>query len=120
MNAYGFLGAHKLAALPRMPLAHESTIVARVQSMRTRNGKRAEPLSFAESQAYLRRVDRVRKRGVSVPQPLHAGTPVGAVHTSPERAQESGTSMPACAATAHDPSPSVAAARAGFPCKETP
>ena len=55
MSAYGCAAwPTRLAPIPQ---AHESAIIARVQSLRTRNGKRAEPLSFADSQAYLRRVD---------------------------------------------------------------
>jgi hypothetical protein len=68
MTAYGM--AKWPDRLARIPQAHEGAIIARVQSMRTRGGHVPEPLSFAESQAYLRRVDRVRKRGVTVPQPL--------------------------------------------------
>ena len=60
------------------------------------------------------RPNRVLKRGVTVPQPLHAGPPAGAVHTSPERAQESGNFN---AGLRGDRAPplSAATARAGFP-----
>lgn len=67
---YGFIGGHKLERLPPSPLPHEAAIIARVQSMRTRNGVRAEPLSFEASKTYLRNVERVRRHRVTVPQPL--------------------------------------------------
>ena len=70
MTAYGM--ARWPERLARTPQAHEGTIIARVQSMRTRNGMRAEPLSYEASVTYLRNVDRVRKHGVTVPQPLNA------------------------------------------------
>lgn len=105
MTGYG-LAAWPTRLAP-IPQAHESAIIARVQSMRTRNGRVQEPLSYAASVTYLRNVERVRKHHVTTPQPLHAG-PVGAVHTSPERAQTSGTHLPAGAQAANSQ-----AARAG-------
>lgn len=60
MNAYGV--SPWPARLAPIPQAHESAVIARVQSLRTRCGKRAEPLSFTESQAYLRRVDLALQR----------------------------------------------------------
>ena len=119
MSGYGSSAWPK--RLAPIPQAHESAIIARVQSMRTRNGRRAEPLSFEASVTYLRNVERVRKHPVTVPQPLHAGTPAGAVHTSPERAQESGTlhaSLRRNSAT--KPPPVVAAARTGSLPKRDP
>ena len=74
-------------------LGHEAVIIARVQSMRTRGGVRAEPLSYEASVTYLRNVDRMRKHGVTVPQPLNAGL-----------SRDSATTPP----------PEVAAGRAGF------
>jgi len=118
---YGWLGGHKAERITASPLAHEGGVIARVQSLRTRGGRVPEPLSYSESVAYLRRVERVRKRPITVPQPLHAGTPAGAVHTSPERAQESGTlhaSLRRNSAT--KPPPVVAAARTGSLPKRDP
>ena len=66
---YGFIGGHKIERLPHSPLPHEANIIARVQSMRTRNGVRAEPLSYEASVTYLRNVERVRKHRVTVPAP---------------------------------------------------
>ena len=65
---YGFIGGHKIERLTASPLPHEANVIARVQSMRTRNGARAEPLSYEDSIAYLR--DAERKHRVTVPQPL--------------------------------------------------
>lgn len=72
MTAYGM--AKWPDRLARIPQAHEGAIIARVQSMRTRNGVRAEPLSYEASVTYLRNVERVRKRRVhvTVPRPLNA------------------------------------------------
>lgn len=104
------------ARLAPIPQAHEQNIIARVQSMRTRNGRRAEPLSFEASVTYLRNVERVRKHGVTVPQPLRAGTPAGAVHTAPDRAQTSGNLHAGSRSDSASQPPPVAAARAGaFP-----
>jgi hypothetical protein len=72
MNGYGFAGGHKLASLARIPLAHEGNVIARVQSMRTRNGCVPEPLSFEASIQYLRNVERVRKHRVTVPAPRNS------------------------------------------------
>lgn len=66
---YGFIGGHKLDRLPPSPLPHEANIIARVQSMRTRGGKVAEPLSYEASVTYLRNVERVRRHSVHVPAP---------------------------------------------------
>lgn len=89
MSAYGLaIWPSRLAPIPQ---AHESAIIARVQSMRTRGGKRAEPLSYAESQAYLRRVDRVRKRNVTVPQPLNAGLRGDSAYPLPAAAARAGS-----------------------------
>lgn len=71
MTAYGM--AKWPDRLVRIPQAHEGAIIARVQSMRTRGGVRAEPLSYEASVTYLRNVDRLRKHPVTVPQPLNAG-----------------------------------------------
>lgn len=65
---YGWIGGHKAERLTASPLPHEANVIARVQSMRTRNGARAEPLSYEDSIAYLR--DAERKHRVTVPQPL--------------------------------------------------
>lgn len=116
MNAYGMAAwPARLAPIPR---AHESAIIARVQSMRTRGGKRAEPLSFAESQAYLRRVDRVLKRNITVPPPrepvAHAGTPAGTVRAAPASVQAAGNVNASLRSDCAQPPP-VAAARAGAP-----
>lgn len=66
---YGFVGGHKAERIVASPLPHEATIIARVQSMRTRNGVRAEPLSYEASLTYLRNVERVRRHRVTVPAP---------------------------------------------------
>lgn len=67
---YGFLGGHKIERLTASPLPHEANIIARAQSDRTRNGVRAEPLSYEASLTYLRNVERVKRHSVTVPQPL--------------------------------------------------
>ena len=64
---YGFVGGHKAERIKASPLPHEANIIARVQSMRTRNGVRAEPLSYEASLTYLRNVERVRRHRVTVP-----------------------------------------------------
>jgi hypothetical protein len=64
---YGFIGGHKAERIVASPLPHEANIIARVQSMRTRNGVRAEPLSYEASVTYLRNVERVRRHRVTVP-----------------------------------------------------
>lgn len=64
---YGFIGGHKAERIIASPLPHEANIIARVQSMRSRGGKRAEPLSFEASLTYLRNVERVRTHRVTVP-----------------------------------------------------
>lgn len=66
---YGWMGGHKAERIVASPLPHEANIIARVQSMRTHAGKRAEPLSFEASQTYLRNVERVRRHNVHVPAP---------------------------------------------------
>lgn len=69
MIGYGFLGGHKLE-----PLAHEATIIARCQSARSVHGRAAEAWSYEESAAWLRNAARVKRHGVTVPQPLHEET----------------------------------------------
>ena len=81
MSAYGM--AKWPDRLARIPQAHEGAIIARVQSMRTRGGVRAEPLSYEDSVIYLRNVDRVRKHGVTVPQPINASLPRDSATTPP-------------------------------------
>lgn len=70
MSGYGFLGGHKLESLARIPLAHEATIIARCQSARSVHGRAAEAWSYEESAAWLRNAARVKRHGVTVPQPL--------------------------------------------------
>lgn len=81
MNAYGM--AKWPDRLARIPQAHEGAIIARVQSMRTRGGVRAEPLSYEASIIYLRNVDRMRKRGVTVSRPLNASLSRDSATTPP-------------------------------------
>ena len=81
MSAYGM--AKWPDRLVPIPQAHEGAIIARVQSMRTRGGVRAEPLSYEASVTYLRNVDRVRKHSVTVPQPINAGLSPDSATTPP-------------------------------------
>lgn len=70
MNGYGFAGGHKVTQLAHMPLAHEATIIARVQSMRTRGGVVAEPLDYETSTRWLYHFS--HKARVTVPPPRAA------------------------------------------------
>lgn len=69
-TGYGFMGGHTLGRLPPMPLAHEANVIARVQSLRTRNGVRAEPLDFATSTRWLAHF--THQARVTVPPPRAA------------------------------------------------
>lgn len=93
MSAYGM--AKWPDRLARIPQAHEGAIIARVQSMRTRGGIRAEPLSFEASVTYLRSVERVRKHRVTVPQPINAGLSRDSANPSlPATARLAGSPLP--------------------------
>lgn len=70
MNGYGFAGGRRLERLPHVPLAHEANIIARVQSLRTRNGVVAEPLDFEASTRWLAHY--THKARVTVPPPRAA------------------------------------------------
>jgi hypothetical protein len=68
MSVYGYTRERaRTLHITASPLAHEAPVIARVQSMRTRGGVRAEPLSFEASITYLRNVERVRRHRVTVP-----------------------------------------------------
>jgi hypothetical protein len=71
---YGFVGGHKAERITASPLPHEANIIARCQSMRSVHGRAAEPWSYAESVAYLRNAERVKRHNVTVPQPLRDNT----------------------------------------------
>lgn len=96
---YGFVGGHKAERIVASPLPHEANIIARVQSMRTRNGARAEPLSYEDSIAYLR--DAERKHRVTVPQPLCQPAPQQRTYSPPVAAARAG-SIPRIPQPAHD------------------
>lgn len=67
MNGYGFLGGHKITPLPREPLPHVSTLRARLQSERTRNG--VVPPLPSESEAIAHYMKRPSRHRVTVPDP---------------------------------------------------
>lgn len=89
MNAYGM--AKWPTRLARIPLPHESTIIARCQSMRTVHGRAAEPWSYSESVAYLNNVERVRKHRVTVPSPLCQSPPVRCSNPPPRASEATGS-----------------------------
>lgn len=64
---YGFLGGHKLERLAPSSLAHEASIIARAQSLRTRNGVVPEPLNYADSLRIVAQANKPKR--VTVPNP---------------------------------------------------
>ena len=92
MIGYGFLGGHKLEPLARIPLAHESTIIARCQSARSVHGRAAEAWSYEESDAWLRNAARVKRHGVTVPQPLCRSAQENT--STPVECAQAGSSLP--------------------------
>lgn len=80
MIGYGFLGGQYKP--PRCPLKPKGTPITAnpapvelhaimfSQSARTKDGRGAEPWSYADSVAHLRNAARVKRHGVTVPQPL--------------------------------------------------
>lgn len=60
-------GCKPIAHLPHNPPANEATVIARVQSARTKAGQRAEPLSYEASLRW--EAEQNRPRRVTVPDP---------------------------------------------------
>lgn len=60
-------GCKPIEHLPHNPPANEATVIARVQSARTKAGQRAEPLSYEASLRW--EAEQNRPKRVTVPEP---------------------------------------------------
>lgn len=60
-------GCKPIERLPHNPPAYEATVIARVQSARTKAGQRAEPLSYEASLRW--ETEQNRPKRVTVPDP---------------------------------------------------